>query len=63
MSEQFGPNYPEAKQLKAQLAEATREVTKEESRIVEQAKMSFDAARRNQANDLEGPDPPERRCF
>ena len=49
VSEQFGPNYPEAKQLKAQLAEATREVTKEESRIVEQAKMSFDAARRNQA--------------
>ncbi len=45
---QFGPNYPEAKQLKAQLAEATREVSKEESRIVEQAKMSFDAARRNQ---------------
>ena len=49
VSEQFGPNYPEAKQLKAQLAEATREVAKEESRIVEQAKMSFDAARRNQA--------------
>jgi polysaccharide biosynthesis transport protein len=48
VSEQFGPNYPEAKQLKAQLAEATREVAKEESRIVEQAKMSFDAARRNQ---------------
>ena len=41
VSEQFGPNYPEAKQLKAQLAEATREVTKEESRIVEQAKMSL----------------------
>jgi polysaccharide biosynthesis transport protein len=49
VSEQFGPNYPEAKQLKAQLAEATREVTKEESRIVEQAKMSFDAARQNQS--------------
>ena len=48
VSEQFGPNYPEAKQLKAQLAEATREVNKEQSRIVEQAKMSFDAARRNQ---------------
>src|ERR1700733_532617 len=48
VSEQFGPNYPETKQLKAQLAEATREVNKEESRIVEQAKMSFDAARRNQ---------------
>jgi polysaccharide biosynthesis transport protein len=48
VSEQFGPNYPEARQLKAQLAEATREVAKEESRIVEQAKMSFDAARRNQ---------------
>jgi polysaccharide biosynthesis transport protein len=49
VSEQFGPNYPEAKQLKAQLAEATREVVKEQSRIVEQAKMSFDAARRNQS--------------
>ena len=49
VSEQFGPNYPEAKQLKAQLADATREVAKEESRIVEQAKMSFDAAQRNQA--------------
>ena len=49
VSEQFGPNYPETKQLKAQLAEATREVAKEESRIVEQAKMSFDAARRNQS--------------
>jgi polysaccharide biosynthesis transport protein len=48
VSEQFGPNFPEAKQLKAQLADATREVAKEESRIVEQAKMSFDAARRNQ---------------
>ena len=48
VSEQFGPNYPEAKQLKAQLADATREVAKEESRIVEQAKMSFDAARQNQ---------------
>ena len=48
VSEQFGPNYPEARQLKAQLAEATREVNKEQSRIVEQAKMSFDAARRNQ---------------
>jgi polysaccharide biosynthesis transport protein len=49
VSEQFGPNYPEAKQLKAQLAEATREVNKEQARIVEQAKMSFNAARRNQA--------------
>jgi polysaccharide biosynthesis transport protein len=49
VSAQFGPNYPEAKQLKAQLADATREVAKEESRIVEQAKISFDAARRNQA--------------
>ena len=48
VSEQFGPNYPETKQLKAQLAEATREVNKEQARIVEQAKMSFDAARRNQ---------------
>ena len=49
VSEQFGPNYPETKQLKAQLAEATREVANEESRIVEQAKMSFDAAQRNQS--------------
>ena len=48
VTEQFGPNYPEAKRLKAQLAEATAQVAAEESRVLEQAKVSYDAALRNQ---------------
>ncbi len=48
VTEQFGPNYPEAKRLKAQLAEASAEVTAEEQRVLEQAKVSFEAAQRNQ---------------
>ena len=61
VSEQFGPNYPEARQLKAQLAEATREVDKEQSRIVEQAKMYVRRCAAKSSYDLEGSRPPERR--
>ncbi len=48
VAEQFGPNYPETRRLKAQLAEATAEVKAEEQRVLEQAKVSFEAAARNQ---------------
>ncbi len=49
VSEQFGPNYPETKRLKAELAEATAGVGKEQSRVLEQAKIAFNAASSNQA--------------
>ena len=48
VTEQFGPNYPEARRLKSQLAEATAQVGAEESRVLEQAKVSYTAALRNQ---------------
>ena len=45
---QFGPNYPEVKEQKAQLDETTRQVTAEESRILNQAKLSYSAASANE---------------
>ena len=48
VSEQFGPNYPETKRLKAQLAEAQGAVKKEHTRVLEQAKIAYEAAQRNQ---------------
>ncbi len=48
VSEQFGPNYPETKRLKAQLAEAQGAVNKEQTRVLEQAKIAYEAAQRNQ---------------
>ena len=48
VSEQFGANYPETKRLKAELAEASAAVTKEQTRVLEQAKIAFNAASSNQ---------------
>lgn len=48
VSEQFGQNYPETKRLKAELAEASAAVAKEQSRVLEQAKIAYDAAASNQ---------------
>lgn len=48
VSEQFGQNYPETKRLKAELAEATSSVAKEQTRVLEQAKIAFNAASSNQ---------------
>ena len=47
VSEQFGQNYPETKRLKAELGEASAAVAKEQARVLEQAKISFDAAASN----------------
>ena len=47
VSEQFGQSYPETKRLKAELAEAGASVQKEQARVLEQAKISFDAAASN----------------
>ncbi len=49
VSEQFGPNYPQTRRLKAQLAEAEHQTADEEKRILEQAKVSYEAAQRNQS--------------
>jgi succinoglycan biosynthesis transport protein ExoP len=46
---QFGPNYPEVKQTKAQLSEITLEVSAEEERILNQANLSYRAASANEA--------------
>ena len=48
VAEQFGPNYPETKRLKAQLAEATAQVNSGQQRVLEEAKVAFEAAQRNQ---------------
>lgn len=48
IAEQFGPNYPETRRLKAQLAEATAQVNAEQARILEQAKLGYEAALSNQ---------------
>ncbi len=48
VSEQFGPNYPETKRLRAELAEATAAVAKEQARVLEQAKIAYEAAANNQ---------------
>lgn len=42
--QQFGPNYPEVQQEKAQLDSLTSQVRTEEQRILNQAKISYDAA-------------------
>ena len=48
VSEQFGGKYPEAKRLKAELTEASEAVAKEQTRVLEQAKIAFNAASSNQ---------------
>jgi polysaccharide biosynthesis transport protein len=45
---QFGVNYPDVKQAKAQLDEITREVTTEQNRILNQAQLSYTAASANE---------------
>lgn len=45
---QFGPNYPDVKQQQSQLDETTRQVKAEESRILNQAKLSYSAATANE---------------
>ncbi len=45
---QFGPNYPEIKELKSQLDETTRQVKAEQSRILNQARLSYSAATANE---------------
>ena len=49
VSEQFGPNYPQTKRLKAQLAESENQTAEEEKRILEQAKVAYEAAQKNQS--------------
>ncbi len=49
VSEQFGQNFPETKRLKAELAEAGAAVTQEQTRVLEQAKIAFNAASSNQS--------------
>ncbi len=45
---QFGPNYPDVKEQKSQLDETTRQVSAEEARILNQAKLSYSAASANE---------------
>lgn len=45
---QFGPNYPDVKQQRAQLDEITAEVKAEERRILNQAQLSYNAATANE---------------
>lgn len=45
---QFGPNYPAVKQEKAQLDELQKEVDTEEQRILNQAKIAYNAASSNE---------------
>ncbi len=47
VKEQFGSNYPETKRLKSQLDETTKAVEQEQSRVVAQAKVAYEAAQRN----------------
>jgi succinoglycan biosynthesis transport protein ExoP len=48
LSAQFGPNYPEVKQAKAELASDTAQVKAEQDRIVNQAKVAYSAAKANE---------------
>lgn len=48
---QFGPQYPEVRDQKAQLDEIDREVKTEQERILNQAKLTFDAASANEKMD------------
>ncbi len=45
---QFGPNWPDVVQKKAQLDETKRQVQAEEARILNQAKLSYSAASENE---------------
>jgi succinoglycan biosynthesis transport protein ExoP len=45
---QFGPNYPDVKQVKAQLDEINGEVAAEQQRILNQASLSYKAASANE---------------
>lgn len=45
---QYGENFPEVKQQKAQLDEINTEVKAEQQRIINQAKLSYDAASANE---------------
>lgn len=44
----FGEKYPEVKQEKARLDEITKQVKQEETRIINQARLSYDAAAANE---------------
>ena len=46
---QFGPNFPEVREQKAQLDEITKEVKTEEQRILNQARVSYAAAKANES--------------
>ncbi len=48
---QFGPNYPDVRQQKAQLEEIKGEVKTEQQRILNQAKLSYNAASANEKMD------------
>ena len=48
---QSGPNYPAVRQQKAQLDEINNEVKTEQKRILNQARLSYSAARANEAMD------------
>lgn len=48
---QFGPNYPDVRQQKAQLEEINGEVKTEQQRILNQAKLSYSAASANEKMD------------
>lgn len=45
---QFGPNYPEVRQQRAQLEEIKKQVKTEQQRILNQAKLSYNAALANE---------------
>lgn len=45
---QFGPNYPDVRQQKAQLEEILAQVKTEQQRILNQAKLSYNAANANE---------------
>lgn len=45
---QYGANYPEVKQQKAQLDQVSKEVNDEQNRILNQAKLAYDAASANE---------------
>lgn len=46
---QTGPNFPEVKQARKQLAEITKQVDAEQARIINQAKISYNAAAANES--------------
>ena len=46
---QFGANYPDVKQVKAQLTETTKQVEREQTRVLSQAQVSYKAARSNES--------------